>query len=539
MSVQVHPLLKISGEFHIIAGRINDIAWDGDSQRIIAVGNGKERFGHCIAVDGGNSVGEISGHSSQINCVSIRQQRPLRATTGSDDASLGFYHGVPFKYNTSLRGQHNKFVYGTAFSPDGASLVSVGADRSVWLYDGETGAVRNQIGEGEHKGSIFGVSWANDSKSFVTASADQTVKIWDAEAGKVKQSWYLGEESVVSIPDQQMGVVWPHGRSDGLVISVDLEGNLNYFSQGTAKPVKVVHGHQRNVTAVGLSSAASDGSPTLWTGSSDGRVRGWNASTGMASLVDGDGHSNYIAGFASPPSSKVAGRIYSIGRDDTIRTIDTATLSFLSSGKAKTSGEPLGVAVSHAGYVLVLTPSEVEVYADGAKVSKVPLQDFTPVAFAASPAGSVTAVGGEDKSIRIYTPSTKQGEPLCTTIKDVLTTAPSTLAFSPDGAHLAIGTSGGQITVLNTSDWSVATSRWSSHTARVTSISWSKDGKCAVSGSLDTNVHVWSLKNPGRRVKMGNAHKEGVNGVVWVEAGKVVSVGADAAVKVWTVEGVE
>jgi len=50
---------------------------------------------------------------------------------------------------------------------------------------------------------------------------------------------------------------------------------------------------------------------------------------------------------------------------------------------------------------------------------------------------------------------------------------------------------------------------------------------------------VWSLKNPGRRVKMGNAHKERVNGVVWVEAGKVVSVGADAAVKVWRVEGVE
>jgi len=65
------------GEYHIISGRINDLAWDGDSQRIIAVGDGKERFGHCITADSGNTVGEISGHSSQINAVSIRQQRPL------------------------------------------------------------------------------------------------------------------------------------------------------------------------------------------------------------------------------------------------------------------------------------------------------------------------------------------------------------------------------------------------------------------------------------------------------------------------------
>jgi WD40 repeat protein len=72
----------------------------------------------------------------------------------------------------------------------------------------------------------------------------------------------------------------------------------------------------------------------------------------------------------------------------------------------------------------------------------------------------------------------------------------------------------------------------------VTSLCWSPDGKKAVSGSLDTNVCVWSLANPGNRVKAMNAHKEGVGAVVWVEDGRVVSCGADAAVKVWRVEGV-
>ena len=144
---------------------------DGDSQRIIAVGDGKERFGHCITADSGNSVGEISGHTAQINTVSIRQQRPLRAATGSDDTSLGFFHGAPFKFNTSLRGQHNRYIYGVAFSPDGSLLASVGADKKIWLFDGRTGEVKSQIGDGEHKGSIFSVSWAKDSKKLVTSSA--------------------------------------------------------------------------------------------------------------------------------------------------------------------------------------------------------------------------------------------------------------------------------------------------------------------------------------------------------------------------------
>ena len=161
-----------------ITRSINDLAWDGDSQRIIAVGDGKERFGHCITADSGNSVGEISGHTSQINAVSIRQQRPLRAATGSDDTSLVFYHGAPFKFNTSLRGNHNRFVYGVAFSPDGTSLVSVGADKKIWLYDGKTGEVKSQIGEGEHKGSIFSVSWAEDSRRFVTSSAGMICIGW-------------------------------------------------------------------------------------------------------------------------------------------------------------------------------------------------------------------------------------------------------------------------------------------------------------------------------------------------------------------------
>ncbi|KAI4228075.1 MAG: hypothetical protein L6R36_001928 [Xanthoria steineri] len=512
------------GEYHIIGGKINDLAWDGDSARIIAVGDGKEKFGHCITADSGNSVGEISGHSSQINSVSIRQQRPLRAMTGSDDTSLVFYHGAPFKFNTSIR-KHQRFIYGVAFSPDGSSVVSVGADKQIFLYDGKTGEPKAEIGAGEHKGSIFGVSWSKDSKKFVTSSADQTVKIWDAEAGKAIQTWRMGEEGKVSIPDHQVGVVWPHGRSDGLILSLNLNGDLNYLSEGNPSPHKLVHGHQKNITAIAASDAR-DSEQTLFTGSSDGRICNWNISTGTANHLDGEGHTNYMSAITAAPG----GRIYSVGWDDSLRSIDASATVFTGSATS-TDGQPKGVAVTSDGLTAVATHKGVQTFRDGQKQKETHFNNASPTAIAAG--GKMIAVACDDGSLLILSPTSLETERKVNSLGSAI----STLSFSPTGEYLAAGCSNGKISVFNTSTWEVAISRWSSHTARVTSISWNKEGTHAVSGGLDTNVFVWSVEKPGMRVGKANAHKDGVNGVAWVGDGKVVSVGGDAAVKVWRVEG--
>jgi WD repeat-containing protein 1 (actin-interacting protein 1) len=532
-----HPFLLISyhadnqcriGEYPIISGRINDIAWDGDSQRIIAVGDGKGRFGHCITADSGNSVGEISGQSAQINSASIRQQRPLRAATASDDTSMAFYHGAPFKFNTSLRGQHSRFVYGVAFSPDGSSLVSVGADQKVWLYDGKTGEVKGELGSGEHKGSVFAVSWAKDSKKFVTSSADQTVKIWDAEAGKVVKTWKFGD--IVSPIDHQVGVVWPSGRSDGLVISLNLNGDLNYLDEKSDKPIKIVQSHQKNITAAGLSSSTP---PTLFTGSSDGRVLSWDIPSGKGTQVSGSPHTNYVSGFTATEEGQ--GRIYSIGWDDTLRSIDSSANTFTGTS-AKLEGQPVSISTSLGSKVVfIATNTGIQVFVDGEQTTSFPTKDFTPTAIAES--DNRIAVGGSDHKIYIYTLKGSDFT-LLTTLTEPRS-AVSTLSFSPTGSHLAVGCSDGKIFVYGTSgtDLKLETNRWSAHTAKVTSISWNKAGSHAVSGALDTNIFVWSLKEPGKRVRAANTHKEGVNGVEWVDEKRIISVGADAAVKLWTVGG--
>jgi WD40 repeat protein len=519
--------VNTKGEYPVISGRINDLAWDGDSQRIIAVGDGRERFGHCFTADSGNSVGEISGHSKVVNSVAVRGMRPLRAATVSDDGSMCFLHGAPFKFANKSSGVHVGFVYGTAFSPDGSLLVTVGADRKIQLYDGKTGEPTKAIGDGVHTGSIFAVSWAKDSKRFVTASADQTIRTWDVDSGKNLHTWRFGDEGSVSIPDQQVGVVWPHGRSDGLIISLNLDGDLNYLVESSTKPIKVVQGHNKSVTAL---AAALDGKgQTLVTGSFDGKVCSWDVVTGTGVAVDGQTHTNQISGFAATP-----GRVYSVGWDDTLRIVDESANTFAGSS-LKLSAQPKGVAASD-GRVIVALASGVAVYYKDQLVGETKT-DYTPTAAAVD--GSLVAIGADNNSVQIYKLDSSNKLTLAEKLQNS-TAQISTLSFSKDGKHLAAGNSSGKIVVYNTSTWQVATDRWSAHTARVTSIAWNDEGTHAVSGGLDTNVFVWSLAKPGSRVKALNSHKDGVNGVAWVDGGKkVASSGGDAAVKIWKVSGLQ
>ncbi|KOS20330.1 putative WD repeat-containing protein [Escovopsis weberi] len=512
------------GEYSIISGPLQDIAWDGDSQRLIAVGNGRNSFGRCITADSGNTVGDIQGHTKPINAVAIKEKRPYRAVTVGDDSNAVFYTGVPFTFKATSA-LHTGFIFAAAFSPDGSRYVTVGQDKRIQLYDGTTGEPTKHIGHGEHAGSIFGVAWSEDGKRFATASADQTVKLWDVDAGTVVQTWKLGE-GVGSVRDQQVGVVIPHGRADGLIVSVNLAGELTYLQPGKPEPVRVVQGHDRGITAI---VAGSDGSgASFLTGSFDGRVCQWDARTGLATLIDGQPHTNQIAQLVSGPD----GKVFSVGWDDNLKTVDESAKTFLGQ-TTKLPGQPRSAAAHGGGNVYVATSAGVAVYTPAGRLLKETPLKYTPEAIAVH--GSLVAVGGLENSAEVFRTDasgalTRVEATIPTTLGSV-----SALAFSRDGSHLAVGNSVGKIVVYGTRSWELVTDRWSAHTARVTAIAWDDSGRYAASGSLDTNVFVWCLdkKHQGERIKAANAHTGGATGVAWIEGGRVVSCGKDATVKIW------
>ncbi|KAI1109001.1 WD40-repeat-containing domain protein [Nemania sp. NC0429] len=526
--------IKRKDEWPAFSGRINDIAFASDGDRVIAVGDGREKFGHAFNITGGK-VGEVTGHSKVINAVAIRPTertvRAISAVTVSDDSSVCFLGNVPspLHFQSKADGLHKGFVLGAAISPDGSKLITVGADKRIQLYlynEGKTpkGFDHSKtIGEGEHKGSIFAVSWSSDSKKFVTASADQTVKVWDVESCTVLQTWRFGGDGGISVDDQQVGIVWPHGRNDGLIISLSLSGDLTYLKEGSDTPVKTVQGHNKSITAIGSNGG------TIWTGSFDGRVCTWDVASGVGTLVDGQCHTNQVTAFAS-----TSGQAYSVGWDDTLRIVDASSNTF--AGEApKLSAQPKGVA-SADGRVYVATIAGVEIYVKGQLVGKLDVPNTQPTAIAAH--GSSVAVGTSSNAVQLYKVDGANKLTRTSEAKNSATQI-SALAFSKDGSLLAAGNQNGKIYAYKTDGLELVTDRWSAHTGRITSIAWNDAGTQAVSGALDTHLYVWSLAKPGGRVNVLNAHKDGVNGVAWVGENKIASTGGDAAVKIWNVSGVQ
>ncbi len=73
---------------------------------------------------------------------------------------------------------HSGDVHYAAFSPDGKSLATAGKDKTVRLWDVETGATRSILRE--HTDEVNWVSYSPDGRTLATTGDDRTVRIWDA-----------------------------------------------------------------------------------------------------------------------------------------------------------------------------------------------------------------------------------------------------------------------------------------------------------------------------------------------------------------------
>ncbi|KAJ3182926.1 WD repeat-containing protein 1 [Gaertneriomyces sp. JEL0708] len=501
----------IKTETKAFSGKVNDLAWDFESKRIIAVGEGKDRFGHAFLFDTASSVGEIGGHSKSVNAVDIRPGRPLRAVTASDDMTVNFYHGVPFKFNKSIN-DHSRFVQVVRYSPSGDHFLSAGSDGKLFLYDGKEGTKIAELStaEGAHKGGIYSASWSPDGKSLLTASADSSTKIWDVASQKVVRTW--------SMADQQVGSLWQGEH----LITLSLSGDINYFNPTVDKVTRTVKGHQRGITAL-----AVDQHKTLFSGSYDGRICSWSSGSETAEVPTGSGHSNQVSGITTEN-----GKVYSVGMDDTFRSIEGATgVTKFTDNPIATGSLPKGVASSNGTSIYVTVNGEAVVISNGQRVSEVKLS-WVPTSVAIAPNGVNVAIGGEDNKVHLF--DLANGNLSETGALENNRGPITALSYSPDGTMLAAADTQRNVFVYDTATKQLKIHQWVFHNARVNCVAWSPDSLHAASGSLDTNVEVWSVEKPMKHISIKGAHLDTVSGVAFLDNNTLASAGGDAIIKLWS-----
>ena len=166
----------------------------------------------------------------------------------------------------TLRG-HTGVVGSIAWSPDGRILASPSDDKTIRLWNAETGECLRTL-EG-HRHYVVSVAFNETGQHIASGGGDRTVKVWETNTGRLLSTLTQGANSVRSVAFDPRGQLLASGNSDG---TVTLWRSSNW------KMIRTLKAHVGTVLDM---SFDMNGLLLASVGTRDRNVRIWNVSTGQ------------------------------------------------------------------------------------------------------------------------------------------------------------------------------------------------------------------------------------------------------------------
>lgn len=157
---------------------------------------------------------------------------------------------------------HKDWVRCVAFSPNGKYIVSGSDDRTIRLWNVETGEAAFKPFEG-HEDEVHSVAFSPDGKYITSGSVDHTIRLWNIETGKVILTSFEGNivecptsvsftsdgKHIISVFQNQTFQLWNidtghtvlksfEGRND-IVICVAFSPDGEYMTFGSGPMVRL------------------------------------------------------------------------------------------------------------------------------------------------------------------------------------------------------------------------------------------------------------------------------------------------------------
>jgi guanine nucleotide-binding protein subunit beta-2-like 1 protein len=213
--------------------------------------------------------GSLTGHRGWVTSIATTYEQSNLVVSSSRDKKIMIWELTPGEVNSgyarkALSG-HSECVACVVLSSDGQFALSGSWDRSMRLWDLNTGATVRNFQDNGHKKDVFSVAFSGDNRQIVSGSRDKTIKLWNTLA----ECKYTIEEDMHS--DWVSCVVFSPSAKMPLIVSAGWDKLVKVWNLSNCKLRTNLVGHTGVVYTCTVSpdgslcaSGGKDGTAMLW-----------------------------------------------------------------------------------------------------------------------------------------------------------------------------------------------------------------------------------------------------------------------------------
>jgi WD40 repeat protein len=466
------------------------------------------------------ALATLGDQGDRLTCVAFSPDGTLMAA-GGVDRTVRVWRTLD-RARVQTLGGHGGAVETLAFSPDGATLAAGSRGREIRLWDTRTwrGAA---LLEG-HAGAIETLAFSPDGATLASGADDHSIRIWRRQDGALLRVISAHSAPLVSLAFS------PDGTS---LASIAEDNRLLAWQPTSGAQLAALRPLSGRVTSLALSP---DGAQ-LAVGGGDGAVVAYRLDTEQSVRVRRSEHQGAVLDltFAGPTA------LVSAAADRTIRACraDAGGSAIL----LQTHGALHAASLAPGGRLAASSDGEATVQLWRlSEPDEVPGGVFwrvlrglqgRPRQIGFGPRAEVVAVASDSGAVQLWRLGEREGDGPALSLSFGAERVRS-LAFSADGALLAVGGQSGNVRVWRTHDGGAAEALTGAGQA-ATSLAFAPDGRALAMGDEAGTLLIWRLGAGKRRAPTTlSAHAGTVTRLAY--AGALLASGsADGTVRLWRV----